>query len=48
MERGRSLIDLVELSDELESLLQREVDVVTDGGVSPFMKDRIYREAVAL
>jgi len=48
MERGRSLIDLVELGDDLESLLQREVDIVTDGGVSPFMKDRIYREAVAL
>lgn len=48
MERGRSLLDLVELSDELEAALEHSVDVVTDGGVSPFLKDRIYAEAVAL
>jgi uncharacterized protein len=48
MERGRSLIDLVELNDALEAVLQRHVDVVTDGGISPFMKDRIYEEAVPL
>ena len=48
MEQGRSLIDLVELNDDLEAILQRSVDVVTDGGISPFMKDRIYNEAVPL
>lgn len=48
MESGRSLLDLVTLSQELEELLGRKVDVLTDGGVSPYLKDRIYSEAVPL
>lgn len=48
MEEGRSLLDLVGLLQDLEELLQARVDVLSDGGVSPHLRDRIYSEAVAL
>lgn len=48
MVKGRTLLDLVALWQDLEDLLNRKVDVVTDGGLSPYLKDRIYAEAVPL
>lgn len=48
MSEGRSLFDLVALSDELEDVLGIEVDVVTEGGISPYLRDQILAEAVAL
>lgn len=48
MDRGRSLLDLIELSQDLESLLQRKVDVLTDDGLSPYLRERIHAEAVPL
>lgn len=48
MESGRSLLDLVAFWQELEDLLGRKVDVLTDGGVSPYLKDQIYSEAISL
>jgi hypothetical protein len=48
MEEGRSLLDLVGLCQDLEDLLGCQVDVVTEGGVSPFLRERLHVEAVAL
>jgi predicted nucleotidyltransferase len=48
MSEGRSLLDLVALGDELEEALGVEVDVVTEGSLSPYLRDRILAEAVAL
>jgi len=48
MAEGRSLFDLVALSDELEEALGVDVDVVTEGSLSPYLRDRILAEAVAL
>ncbi len=48
MEPGRNLLDLVALSQDLEDLLGTNVDVLSDGGVSPHLRERIYAEAVAL
>jgi len=48
MEPGRSLIDLVGLWQDLEDMLGTPVDVLSDGGVSPHLRERIYAEAVAL
>jgi predicted nucleotidyltransferase len=48
MEAGRSLLDLIELSQELEALLQQKVDILTDGGLSPYLEQRIHAEAVPL
>lgn len=48
MGAGRSLLDLVALEQDLEELLGRRVQVVSEGGLSPYLKDRILHEAVAL
>lgn len=46
--RGRTLLDLIGLKQDLESLLGRKVDVVSEGGVSPYLRNRIFGEAVSL
>lgn len=48
MEPGRNLLDLVGFWQDLEDLLGSHVDVLTDGGVSPYMRERIFAEAVPL
>lgn len=48
MDSGRSLLDLIRLTQELESILQHKVDVLTDEGLSPYLKERIQAEAVPL
>lgn len=48
MEKGRSLLDLVGLWQDLEDLLGCKVDVLTDGGLSPYLRERIYAEAVPI
>ena len=48
MEPGRSLLDLVGLERDLRELLSCPVDVVVEGGISPYLEDRILREAVPL
>ena len=45
MEPGRSLLDLVGLGQDLEDLLHRKVDVLTDTSVHPDLRDRILAEA---
>ncbi len=44
-EPGRSLLDQVGFEQDLEALLGRSVDVVVEGGISPYLEDRILREA---
>jgi hypothetical protein len=48
LERGRTLLDLVGLEQELTKLLGRKVDVVVEGGLSPYLEPRILSEAVAI
>lgn len=48
MAEGRSLFDLVALADELKETLGIDVDVVTEGSLSPYLRDRILAEAVSL
>ena len=46
MEPGRSLLDLGGLQVELESLLGRSVDVVTERGLKARIRSTVLREAV--
>lgn len=48
MGRDRSLLDLVALAQELEALLRRRVDVLTEQSLAPAMRQRIAEEAHAL
>ena len=45
MRKGRSLFDLINLSFDLEALLGRRVDVVTDRGLTPNLRESICRQA---
>ena len=48
MEPGRTLLDLGGLLMDLRSLLGEKVDVVTERGLKPRIRDRVLAEAVAL
>jgi excisionase family DNA binding protein len=48
MEEERTLLDLVALSQDLEDLLGCRVHVISEGGVSPYLRERIYAEAIPL
>lgn len=48
LESGRSLLDHAQLQIDLEELLGRKVDVVTERGLRSHLRDRVLREAVAL
>lgn len=48
MSEGRTLLDLVALGDDLGEALGVIVDVVTEGSLSPYLRDRILSEAVAI
>ena len=48
LEAGRSLFDLVRLYDAVEEIVGPKVDIVTESGLSPYLRDRILRQAVPL
>ncbi len=48
LENGRSLLDLGGLLMDLQALLGRGVDVVTETGLRERVRDRVLREAVPL
>lgn len=48
LEPGRSLLDLGGLLMDLAELLGAEVDVVTEAGLKPRVRDRVLAEAVPL
>ena len=48
VDAGRSLIDLIGLEQRLTERLGRPVDVFTEGGLSPYIKQRVQREAAIL
>ena len=47
-EPDRSLLDLIGFKQDLQELLGRPVDVVSEGGLSPYLKDHILHEAQPL
>jgi predicted nucleotidyltransferase len=48
MEPGRSLLDLGGLLMDLQELLGRDVDVVTENGLHWYIHDKVMREAKPL
>jgi uncharacterized protein len=45
---GRSLLDLVGLKQDLEDLVHRPVDVVTEQALSPYLRESVLSEAIPL
>jgi len=48
LEPGRSLLDLGGLLMDLQDLLGRDVDVVTEKGLHWYVRDRVLEEAVPI
>jgi predicted nucleotidyltransferase len=48
LEPNRSLLDLVAIKQDLEDLLGVTVDVVTERSISPYLRDTVLQDAVAL
>lgn len=48
MEPGRSLFDLGGLLVDLQELLGRRVDIVTERGLRPRLRERVLRDAMPL
>lgn len=48
MEYGRSLLDHAALILDLEALLGRKVDIASDRGLRPRVRERVLKEAVPL
>ena len=45
---GRSLLDLIGFKQDLEDLVHRPVDVVTEQALSPYLRERVLSEAIPL
>jgi predicted nucleotidyltransferase len=48
LEPGRDLLDLIAAKQDLEDLLGRKVDIVTERSVSPYIRDFIREDLVFL
>ena len=48
LETGRSLLDLIAIKQDLEDLLGCKVEVVTEAALSPYIREQVLNEAVAL
>ena len=48
LEQGRTLLDLGALLLDLQDLLHRKVDVLTEAALHPRIRERVLREAVPL
>ena len=48
LEPGRSLLDLIAIKQDLEDALRTPVDVVTEAGLSPYLRQRVLDEAITL
>jgi hypothetical protein len=45
---GRSLLDLIAIKQDIEDALHRDVDVVTENSLSPYLREQVLSEAVSL
>jgi len=48
MESNRSLYDLIGLQQEIEQMLGRKTDVLTERSINRYLRERILQEATAL
>ncbi len=48
MDSSSSLLDLIALERELEAALHLDVDLLTAASLSPYLRDRVEREAIPL
>ncbi len=47
-DEGRSLFDLIDFKNDLEKLLGRKVDVVSENAIHWYIKDKVLQEAIEI
>lgn len=45
---GASLLDIIAFKQDVEDLLGRKVDVLTEASLSPYIREDVFKEAVNL
>ena len=45
---GRSLLDIIDAKYQIENLTHRQVDIVTEAALSPYIRQEVLRSAVRL
>lgn len=48
LDPDRSLLDIVAIKQDLEDVLGRKVDVLTEAAISPYIRARVLEEAIRL
>lgn len=48
MERGRSLLDLIDMQRDIEEALRMKVDLLTPGSLSPYLRQAVEESAIPL
>jgi predicted nucleotidyltransferase len=48
IDADRTLLDVIALEQDLRALLAQPVDVLTEGGLSPYLQEQILAEAAPL
>lgn len=48
MRPGYSLLDIIAIKQDLEDFLGRDIDIVTESAISPYIRASILKEAVSL
>lgn len=48
MQPGHDLLDLIGLGQALELILHKKIDIVSEDGLNPHIKDRILEEVVSI
>ena len=48
LEPGRSLLDLIAAKQDIEDLLGRRIDIVTERSLSPYIRDSVSQESILL
>ena len=48
LQPGHGFSDFMAFCEEAEALFGRRVDVVTEDGLSPYLRDRVLAEAISL
>ena len=48
VQKGWSLLDLIGLEIELKKILRKKIDLVTYGGISPYIEQDVLKEEVKI
>ena len=48
LDPGQSLLDLIALKQDLEDLIGRKVDVLTEAAISPYIREQVLENAISL